>query len=69
MIDGLAPDADIRIITSGGILVSAIQSRGRQALWDGKDVNGNLVPPGVYLVSAKSAGTNTSAVGKIAVTR
>ncbi len=69
VIDGLAPDADIRIITSGGILVSAIQSRGRQALWDGKDVNGNLVHPGVYLVSAKSAGTNTSAVGKIAVTR
>lgn len=69
VIDGLAPDADIRIMTNGGLLVSAIQSRGRQALWDGRDVNGNIVAPGVYLVSAKSASTNTSAVGKIAVTR
>ncbi|MCX6140196.1 MAG: hypothetical protein NTX15_05095 [Candidatus Kapabacteria bacterium] len=69
VIDGLAPDADIRIMTAGGILVSAMQARGRQALWDGRDVNGTVVSPGVYIVSATSASTNTSAVGKIAVTR
>ena len=68
-IDGLTADADIRIMTASGILVAAIQARGKQALWDGRDVRGELVPPGVYLVSASSATTNTSAVGKIAVTR
>jgi flagellar hook assembly protein FlgD len=56
-------------MTGSGILVAAIQARGKQALWDGRDVRGELVPPGVYLVSASSATTNTSAVGKIAVTR
>lgn len=68
-IDGLAADADIRIMTTSGILVAAIQARGKQALWDGRDVRGELVPPGVYIVSASSATTSTSAVGKIAVTR
>lgn len=68
-IHGLTADADIRIMTASGILVAAIQARGKQALWDGRDVRGELVPPGVYLVSASSATTNTSAVGKIAVTR
>jgi len=69
VIDGLAADADIRITTAGGILVAAIQSRGRQALWDGRDINGNVVSPGVYIISATSASTNTSSVGKFAVTR
>lgn len=68
-IDGLTADADIRIMTASGILVTAIQARGKQALWDGRDVRGELVPPGVYIVSASSATTATSAVGKIAVTR
>jgi len=69
VIDGLAPDADIRIMTVGGILVYALQARGRQAIWDGHDVNGTLVPPGVYVVSATSASTNSSAAGKIAIIR
>lgn len=68
-IDGLTADTDVRIMTPSGILVAAIQARGKQALWDGRDVRGEVVPPGVYIVSASSATTNTSAVGKIAVTR
>ncbi len=68
-IDGLTADTDVRIMTASGILVAALQARGKQALWDGRDVRGELVPPGVYLVSASSATTTTSAVGKIAVTR
>ena len=68
-IDGLTADADLRIMTPSGILVAAFQARGKQALWDGRDVRGELVPPGVYIISASSPTTNTSAVGKIAVTR
>ncbi len=69
VIDGLATDADIRILTAGGFLVQALQVRGRQAVWDGRDVQGRLVPPGVYLVQASSAATGTSGVAKIMVRR
>lgn len=69
VIDGLAPDTEVRIMSSNGIMVSAIIARGRQALWDGRDVGGNHVPPGIYMASVSSASTGTSAVIKIAVTR
>ena len=69
VIDGLAPDTEVRIMSSNGIMVSAIIARGRQALWDGRDVGGNHVPPGINMASVSSASTGTSAVIKIAVTR
>lgn len=69
VIDGLAPDTEVRIMSSSGMMVSAIIARGRQALWDGRDVGGNHVPPGIYIASVSSASTGTSAVIKIAVTR
>lgn len=69
VIDGLGPDSEVRIMTPGGILVSAIVARGRQALWDGLDVGGNPVPPGIYIASVSSGSTGTSAVVKFAVTR
>jgi ligand-binding sensor domain-containing protein len=68
-IDGLAADSDVRIMTAGGELVAALQTEGRMALWNGKDVNGRTVPPGVYIVHALSSSTKDAAVGKIAVTR
>ncbi len=69
IIDGLAADADIRIMTAGGFLVQALQARGRQAVWDGRDVQGRRVPPGVYIVQSSSATGGTSGVAKIMVTR
>ncbi len=68
-IDGLASDTDVRIVTSNGQLVAALQTKGRQALWDGKDANGSVVPPGVYLVHVASSSDQGSAVAKVAVTR
>lgn len=68
-IDGLAADSDVRIMTIDGALIAAIQSRGRQALWDGRDVQGRAVTPGVYVVHVVSASSKESAVGKIIVTR
>lgn len=67
IMDGLAEDSDIKILTVGGFMVSALQTRGRQALWDGRDIHGNYVPPGVYVVVAKSATTGESTVGKVLV--
>ena len=69
IIDGLAADADIRILTAGGFLVRALQARGRQAVWDGRDVQGRPVPPGIYLVQSSSATGGTSGVGKVMVRR
>lgn len=68
-IDGLAADSDVRIMTIDGALVAAIQSRGRQALWDGRDLQGRAVTPGVYVVHVVSASSKESAAGKIIVTR
>lgn len=68
-IDGLAADSDVRIMTSAGELVAAVQTSGRQALWNGKDVQGRSVPPGVYIIHALSASTKEAAVGKLAITR
>lgn len=69
VIDGLAADSDVRILTVGGFLVQALQTRGRQVTWDGKDVQGRDVPPGVYVVQVTSASTKQSAVAKIAIRR
>ncbi|MBI2793293.1 MAG: hypothetical protein HYX66_01425 [Ignavibacteria bacterium] len=67
ILDGLAEDSDVRILTVGGFMVGAMQTRGRQALWDGRDIHGNYVPPGVYLVVVKSATTGESSLGKVMV--
>ncbi len=68
-IDGLSADSDVRIMTIDGALVAAVQTRGRQALWDGRDLQGRAVTPGVYVVHVVSAASKESAAGKIIVTR
>jgi ligand-binding sensor domain-containing protein len=68
-IDGLAADADIRIMTPGGVQVATMKAQGRQAIWNGKDTEGRDVPPGVYLVHSTSSTSKESAVGKIMVKR
>jgi hypothetical protein len=69
VIDGLAADCDVRILTAGGFLVQAMQARGRQTTWDGKDTQGREVPPGVYIIQVTSATSKESSVAKIAVRR
>ncbi|MFP4545156.1 MAG: hypothetical protein ACLFQU_13070 [Candidatus Kapaibacterium sp.] len=69
VIEGLAPESDIRIITPGGIKVRTIQTRGRKTTWDGLDDDGNTVPNGVYLVVGTSLENDASGVQKIAVVR
>ena len=69
IIDGLATDSDVRILTPGGSMIQALQTRGRQALWDGRDTEGRIAPPGVYIIHARSASTSEAAVAKIVVGR
>ena len=66
-IDGFAQDSDIKITDINGRLVFRTNSIGGQAIWDGRDVNGNKVQAGVYLVFAATTKglESTGAVGKI----
>ncbi|NQW29309.1 MAG: hypothetical protein HQ472_02205 [Ignavibacteria bacterium] len=69
IINGLAADSDIRIMTTGGFLVTAFQTKGKQTTWDGTDTLGRTVPPGVYLIHATSATSGQSTIAKLMVRR
>lgn len=71
VIDGLAAEAKIRIVSPSGQAIRSIDTRSRRALWDGRDEQGNLVSSGVYIILATSAtgGKAETGAGKIAVIR
>jgi flagellar hook assembly protein FlgD len=47
--------------------VRRIETSSKNAVWDGKDNEGNIVPVGVYLVIASSIVSKSSGAAKIAV--
>ena len=49
-ITGLVADTDIKITDINGNLVHQTKSLGGQAEWDGKNLNGNRVKTGIYLI-------------------
>ncbi|MEO1513843.1 MAG: hypothetical protein AAFV95_02485 [Bacteroidota bacterium] len=53
-IKGLARDADVKITDVNGQLVFQTQALGGQAIWDGRDYNGQKAHSGVYLVFSTS---------------
>lgn len=57
-IKGLARDAEVRITDIDGQLVFETDALGGQAIWDTKNLNGNDVAGGVYLVFSSSTGDN-----------
>ncbi len=60
VIKGLVDDTDLRITDISGNLVHKTTSLGGQAIWDGKNLNGNRCKTGVYLVfMATPAGEKT----------
>jgi hypothetical protein len=64
-IRGLVKDTDVRITDISGNLVSQTKSLGGQAIWDGKDLNGNRVQTGVYMVFNASSDGELSMAAKI----
>lgn len=54
-IQGLAQDAEVRITDIDGHLVYTTDALGGQAIWDGKNLEGNDVSGGVYLVFSSSS--------------
>ncbi len=68
VIDGLAGNAQVKISSLDGILIRTLNpNNSRTVIWDGRDERGDLVQSGVYLVSAYSAATSSTAVAKAMV--
>jgi hypothetical protein len=61
----LVPDAQVKITDLNGNLVYQTQAEGGQAVWDGKNGNGERVQTGVYLVYSTNINGTETAVGKI----
>lgn len=68
-IEGLVRETDVRITKADGTLVSRIDGRGGRVRWDGRDLNGEYVPSGIYLVIALGLNDEGAGVGKVAVLR
>jgi len=66
-ITGLTHNADVKILSSGGRLVTEGRSSGRFFKWDGCDKNGNRVASGVYMVATATSDGKKGVVCKIAV--
>ncbi len=64
-IRGLVKDTDVRITDISGNIVYQTTSLGGQAIWDGKDFNGNKVQTGVYMVFNGGPDGNQKAAAKI----
>lgn len=68
-IRGLVETTELRIVTVQGTLVARLTTRGGQARWDARDLEGHLVPSGIYLVVAVGQQGQGTAYGKVAVIR
>lgn len=66
-IQGLAYQSQVKITDLSGALVYETESNGGEAIWNAKDLKGNRVNTGVYLVYATNATGLNHLVGKIAV--
>ena len=67
IINGLAKDNTLKIVTLEGRFIRSINALGGRAIWDGKDDKGNIVESGVYLILASSTAGAEASVGKIVI--
>ncbi len=68
-ISGLAPDSHVRILTPGGELIRAFDTKGERIVWDGFTSTGTEAPSGVYIISAISRSAGISSAGKLTLVR
>ncbi len=64
-VKGLIRDASVKITSIYGHLVAEMKSYGGQAVWDGKDLQGQRVQTGVYLVFVTNDDGSDTMVTKI----
>jgi hypothetical protein len=65
VVKGLVDETDVKITDISGNLVYKTTSLGGQAIWDGKNLNGNRCKTGVYLVFMNDASGNKTKVTKL----
>lgn len=68
-IRGSATASTVRISTASGLLVRELNAQGGTAVWDGRDVYGRRVAPGVYLALSATAQGQEACVGKFSIVR
>lgn len=68
-IDGLVAATEVMILTVDGSLVNRFAVQGGRAIWNGRNVDQQLVPGGVYLVVAVGRNGEDTAYGKVALIR
>lgn len=64
-IDGLVEDSDIKITDMSGNLVFTTKSNGGRAIWNGKNLKGQRVNTGVYLVFLTNPDGSQTQVSKL----
>lgn len=67
VIDGLAGESEVKILTTNGDFVQSIFTSSRKLLWDGKNYRGEFVTSGIYLIAAKSYINSQTAIYKVAI--
>ena len=68
-IRGLVSQANVKITDITGNVVTEMTAQGGQAVWDGKDISGNPVHSGVYLVFSTNDDGSETAIAKILIIR
>jgi hypothetical protein len=66
-ITGLSYHADIKIVTSNGVLVNQGRSTGGSYVWDGNDQKGRRVASGIYMIQTATSSGDKGTVCKIAI--
>ena len=69
IIEGLAEETSVNILTAAGTLVNRLEARGGRVRWNARDQNNELVPSGMYLIIAQDQNGSDSAYGKVAIIR
>lgn len=66
-ITGLSLDADVKILSSAGMLVAQGRSNGGTFTWNGRDRKGQRVASGIYMVATATSNGKKGTVCKIAI--
>ena len=66
-ITGLTDNADVKILSSNGVLIAEGKSSGRFFTWNGRDKNNERVASGVYMVATATSSGEKGVVCKIVI--
>lgn len=66
-ITGLTDNADVKILSSNGVLIAEGKSSGRFFTWNGRDKNNKRVASGVYMVATATSSGEKGVVCKIVI--